>query len=97
MTWEQKFAALNALAPAELKMRKPGDWYVSQPVETKERVDSGVLVGRYGNGRTPIEAVEDHWNRLTNEKPLAYLVVGAFGSSRKHVLWNGFMWQEMSQ
>jgi hypothetical protein len=30
MNWEQKLAALNALAECELRMRCPGDWYVLQ-------------------------------------------------------------------
>jgi hypothetical protein len=91
MTWEQKFAAINAIAEASLKMRKPGDWYVSQNVEVKETRGSSVIVSRFGNGTTPEDAVEDHFNSLTAEQPLAYVRVTKFGVIR-HVLWNGFMW-----
>ena len=66
LTWEQKLAALNALSECSLKMRKPGDWYVSQSVEVKQTEGDGVLVGSYG-GTTPQEAVEEHWNALTED------------------------------
>jgi hypothetical protein len=95
LTWEQKFAAINALGQAHLCMRAPGDWYVDQRVYVCEREDSSVIVGRYGNGHTPEDAVEDHFNTLTAEKPLAYVVMGEHTGNRRRVLWNGFMWADV--
>jgi hypothetical protein len=91
LTWEQKLAACQALAECSLKMRKPGDWYVSTSVETIERGHEGMLVGRYGNGPTPEAAVEDHWRQITADDVKA-LVVRAMYPDRRKVRWNGFMW-----
>jgi hypothetical protein len=95
MTWEQKLAACQALGECHLMMRKPGDWYVSQRVSVKEREGDGVIVGRYGNGATPEEAAEDHFNELTAKTPLAYVVIDEMRPARRHVRWNGFMWEDV--
>lgn len=89
MDWQQKLAALNALSECSLKMRKPGDWYVSQRVTVKR---GSVLVGEYGNGVTPEEAVNDHWNQLAEDLPRGEYLVADLSGSRKAVRWNGFMW-----
>ena len=89
MTWEEKLAACQALAECHLRMRKPGDWYVSHMVD----VATGcVLEGRYGNGRTPIEAVEAHWRELTDLKGDERVVSNALREDRREVRWNGYMW-----
>jgi hypothetical protein len=75
-------------------MRKPGDWYVDARMEIK---DGSVLVGAFGNGRTPQEAVDDHWAQyafLPADK--GPIVLNAMGESRRHVRWNGFMWQDVA-
>lgn len=96
MTWEQKLAALKALGETSLKMRKPGDWYVEQiGVEVKEVDGNGVIGGRHGDGRTPEEAVNNHWIELTEREPLAYVRIKHLGE-RQHVKWNGFMWADVS-
>lgn len=93
MNYEQKFAALNALAECSLKMRKPGDWYVLQRSELK---DGGMLIGSYGNGSTPEDAIEDHWNKLamgsSATKPIVTFRHDGNGDQRFHHYWNGFMW-----
>lgn len=95
MNWEQMFAAINALAPASLMMRKPGDWYVSHiGVEVKR---GRILGGVSGNGQTPEAAVLDHWAQLLNIEPLHYLVVNAMGPKRTAARWNGFMWQAVNE
>lgn len=94
MTWEQKFAACMALSPATLHMRKPGDWYVSQNVEIKNGI---MLMGEYGNGRTPEEAVSEHFAKLTNLQSNQYLVVNAYSDDRIAVRWNGFMWAPITE
>ncbi len=96
MDWQQKAAALDALAEIEIKIRKPGDWYVSQRVEIK---NDCFLEGAYGNGDTPMAAIEDHWNRLVTDiecRPL-YLVARAGHPNRRAVRWNGFMWQDVPE
>lgn len=91
MDWQQKAAALDALARISLMIRKPGDWYVSQPVDIK---DESVLRGEYGNGATPEEAIVDHWERVvvsTMNGPM-YLIARPYADQRRAVRWNGFMW-----
>lgn len=93
MTWEQKLQAMNALEPVGLHMRKPGDWYTRQG-----RVDlggDGMLSTIGAGGATPEEAVESLWERMTTLTPGMYIVVGAGSDDRKHVRWNGFMWEEL--
>ena len=94
MTWEEKFAALNALAECSLKMRKPGDWYVSQSVETKDH-NSAMLESNYGNGATPEAAVLSHWEQVAMLPPMHYVVLDAMDRKRRrHVVWNGYMWTD---
>ena len=84
MTWEQKLAALKALAPTHLAMRKPGNWYV----DTTVRISGADLsFGSYGNGKTPEEAVNAHWNIYTNIPSDRFVIVRG-----KKFRWNGFMW-----
>ena len=92
MTWEQKLSALGSLAGSNiaLHMRAPGDWYtLSGGVEIG---DGRMLSSCGGNGTTPEAAVCDHWERVTNLKPDEFLVVDAMPTSRRHVRWNGYMW-----
>jgi len=91
MTWEQKLQALDALTGCALRMRKPGDWYVDQSVEIKR---GSVLVGEYGGGATPEEAVNDHWAKLAESGER--LVTRAMCNDRKEARWNGFMWEQLS-
>lgn len=94
MTWEQKLAALNSVARHALLMRAPGDWYVNAPIEIGGR---SVLVGAFGNGKSPQDAVEDHWRQLVDdmEQNGDYLVCRD-GQHVKVVRWNGFMWEDVS-
>lgn len=91
MDWQQKAAALNALAEIHLCIRGPDDWFVSQRVEIREE---HVLVGAYGNGTTPEEAIEDHWRKLVTEIGPHYLVARPYEGKRRAVRWNGFMWED---
>jgi hypothetical protein len=96
MNWEEKFAALCALTETSLKMREPGDWYVS--ASSRDVGGDGFLTGVYGNGRTPQEAVEDDWMQLAESLPSdRYIVLGGHRKSRKCVRWTGFMWVEVKE
>jgi hypothetical protein len=93
MDWQQKAAALDAVADIRVCIRKPNDWYVDQRIDVG---GDGMLRGIYGNGTTPIEAIEDHWQQLVvNLAPGRYLVIDAAGEKRRHVRWNGFMWVDL--
>ena len=94
MTWEQKLEACNALCECSLIMRKPGDWYVHHGIEISQ---SGLLLGAYGNGTTPEEAVMNHWDEITKLKPGEHLVIHAMGPNRQAVKWNGYMWQSVTE
>ena len=94
MNWQEKLHALNAIADVSLRMRKPGDWYVDQSVEIGGM--NCLLLGDYGNGVSPEEAVQAHWQRLVVDlKPKEYLVIHAGTEYRKHFRWNDFMWKEL--
>lgn len=94
MTYEQKLYALMKLAPCELIMRNPGNWYVSQRVEVKT---GSCLTGKYGNGESPETAVLNHWEILTDLPHDQYLVVNAYGENREAFIWNGFMWERVTE
>jgi hypothetical protein len=95
MDWEQKLEALKALGDCTLNMRKPGNWYVSQPgVEIKE---GDILSGAYGNGVSPEVAVCDHWQKRAQLSGDRYLVIGASRENRRAVRWNGFMWADVTE
>lgn len=94
MTWEQKLAALQVLCDTSLRMRKPGDWYVS--ARGRNVGGDGLLRGAYGNGPTPEAAVTDDWRQLAEMLPSdRFIVVDGLTSGRRQVRWNGFMWDEV--
>lgn len=91
MNWEQKLAALQAIADTCLRMRKPGDWYVS--ATGRGIGGDGLNRGNYGNGPTPQAAVEDDWRQLVEMLPYdRYIIVESRGE-RRQIRWNGFMWE----
>lgn len=96
LTWEQKLFAISKLCDTSLKMRKPGDWYVSSV--GIEVAGDGVLIGEYGNGTTPQEAVEEEWRKLVTDLPDGkYLRVHDYrhGEKPRYVRWNGIWWREV--
>lgn len=89
MTWEQKLMALKALTTTEVKMREPGNWYVSAHARA---IKSGELArSEYGNGKTPEEAVNDDWSKIAQDHPEVILTGGPV---RRVVRWNGYMWED---
>lgn len=93
MIWEQKLSALKSLCPdASLYMRRPGDWYLQlKGVEIKK---GGILASVGETGKTPEEAVEKTWERLTGLSADEVVVLNAFSGTRRHLRWNGFMWKD---
>ena len=94
MDWQQKATALNELADIKLCIRAPGDWWVSQYTEIK---DGCMLLGSYGNGGTPEQAIEDHWNILTAVEYPKCIIANAGSSLRQAVRWNGYMWSKAAE
>lgn len=99
MHWEKKLQALNALSECSLKMRGPGDWYVSQRVDIKDR---HVLKSVCGNGLDPAGAVDDHWEQVTTQLAShEYLIAREYWNDdvckRTAVRWNGFMWDHVEE
>ena len=92
LTWEQKLAACQAIGDCSVRMRKPGDWYVAHS-GVNIATPAGMLEGRYGNGRTPEAAVEDHWRALTMlDRGECVSSDGAVG--RRYFQWTGYMWRD---
>jgi hypothetical protein len=83
LTWQEKWAAIKVIQPgADVKMRRPVDWYVSASMEHAH--DTCMLVGDYGNGPTPRAAIEAHWREYTDGRPF-------FCGGKWHV-WSGTEW-----
>lgn len=94
MDWEQKFMALQCLAPTTLEIREPGSWWVNISVEIK---DGPILKGVMGNGPTPQDAVEDLWDCITKLPAYQYIVVYTPLSKRKAFRWKTFLWEEVEE
>ena len=95
MEWQDKAMALNVLAEISIKVRKQNDWYISQATEIG---GDGFLTGSYGNGKTPEEAIENHWAKLVGKLPQTkYIVTRDHNNKQKWWRWNCFMWKELPQ
>lgn len=86
MTTDEKLMALKALTPTHLEMRAPGDWYVR--AYAREVEERSMLAGRYGNGATPHDAIEDDWRQIATGE-----IIRTNGKGR--VRWNGYMWEDV--
>jgi hypothetical protein len=89
LNWQQKLQALNVLTPHVLCMRKPGDWFVNSNLTIREGC---VNIGTYGNGESPQEAVNDHWEIYTNLEKDEQCISVCDGT---HVVWDTFMWKQV--
>lgn len=92
LTWEQKLHALQALCETSLRMRAPGNWYVNAIGRSMTKLD-GFLVGKYGNGKTPQEAIEDDWRQIALAGP-EWLVIVDKHDGQRAFQWNGWMWDD---
>lgn len=95
ITWEHKLAAMQELGgdDVQLRMRKPGDWYLNTP--SVEIGGNGVLRSAYSNGATPEEAVLNTWADWLSLPSDHYLQVSRLGRTRRYV-WGQFMWKELT-
>ena len=93
LNWEEKLAAFKCLSDCSLRMREPGNWYLSDNVEVG---GDGFLESPTVAESTPEQAVETMWARLVTNLPHdRYLVINAMNERRRHVRWNGYMWQDL--
>ncbi len=96
MTWQQKLAAISAAHEGEglsvnLRMRKPGDWYVQSSFE---RGGGDVLLGGCDQEPDPQSAVEHRWEWIINTPPGAWLTTDG---GKTCIRWNGYMWERVAQ
>jgi len=96
-SWEQKAEALQVLAQLVVRMRGPGDWYAR--CERTDLIRGSMRHGVYGNGATPVEAIEHYFELLTtlerDGEKFDCIVVGELPPYRRHYVWSGFMWKEL--
>lgn len=95
MNYEQIMQALQALSVFEgdvnLRMRKPGDWYVNCFCE---RIEDSVLSGGLVSAVGPEKALEDFWAWATDTR---YELRIRTRSGPRKVKWNGFMWEDRGE
>ncbi len=97
MNWEQKLMALKSLDDIiGLRLREPGDWYVSTRIEIS---DSHFLSSPTETCcQTPEDAVLARWECFTNLKPDERLVIHATRrEAREAFRWNGHMWERVAE
>ena len=95
--WQEKYGILQNLCRCELVMREPGDWYVNQHVNVVNRNGNVVhTIGVFGEGGSPSDAVNNHFDILTKVVWPDYVAydedgtVTADGSMlRRRVRWDG--------
>lgn len=93
MTYEEKFLALQSLTSHCLRMRRVGNWYVDSGLEIK---DGAIFSGDYGEGKTPEEAINNHWDIYSKVKLPNTIVVNDYTENRHEYIWNGYMWKEVN-
>ena len=93
MTWEQKLQALQALGYMSLKMRKPGDWYLSPEHASVHFYHAGMESLFIGNGRTPEAAVTDLWQQVVGLEPGHLISKHTHDKPDDYFRWNEFMWE----
>lgn len=95
LTLSQKMIALNCLNPCSITYSTltPADpWRCS--VEGLEIEEKSILRSVYGIGPSPEEAVNNLWDKLTdNLDANSFIVIDAYKPTRRQYVWAGFMWQ----
>ncbi len=59
MTWQEKAIALNSLGSLVVRMRSADNWYAL--CERVALADDLLVCHAFGDGATPIEAIEAYW------------------------------------
>lgn len=107
MNWEEKFAAMKALChpkACEVRMRKPGNWYVDCK-GISISAGGSLIVGAGVSEPHPQRAIQMQWYRWTDEGFVgmgAVVIKGApllvkdclVPEKRRAYRWNGYMWEE---
>ena len=97
MTFEEKFAAMKALAGFDtaLHMRSMGEWYCLLP--GVEIGGDGILQSVGADGPSPEQAIRNTWEQITTLLPVTqYLVIRVYQTDRRQLRWNGFMWEDVT-
>lgn len=86
LTPNQKWQVICSLVAASIKMDLNGVWYVEQSgVWIRDRAIQRGIAGR---GNTPYEAIDDHFQMLTDVPDGMHVEY-----NKSHYVWNGFMWK----
>lgn len=95
MTWQQQFMALRALGGMDTRIhaRSENDWYVLIP--GVEIGGNGMLMRVGKSGATPEDAIKQTWQQVLGLSGDKYLVIDTMRDTRRHVKWNGFMWEDL--
>lgn len=94
MDTKQKFKAINALAPAEIKLDYHDNFFVSHRVHIRSAPKAPTQISVVGRGPMPNDAIEAHWDLLIAAQSDNPLCVDYGGQDRGYI-WNGFMWLEV--
>lgn len=101
LTYDEKLEKMAELGDFAIRYRpipfigdKPlTQYYVDQNVEIK---DGSILRSISGNGNTPREALEDHWEQLINLRKHEYVILDP-GTKRECYKWNGEEWERYNE
>lgn len=98
MTWQEKFAAIRALGDSPnattLNMRAVGSWSINLD-PTIDIGGNGVIVHPVATGPDSESVVNNLWEKMTNLSDGEYIVVNGMSRRRRHVVWNGFLWEDL--
>jgi hypothetical protein len=92
-TVNQKADILQSLGRLEILRRSGNNWYCAVPRISIS--DGEFLVGPFGDGNTPIEALEALSDQLTILPPNKYVVRSNHDGTRDTFRWNGWMWDTL--
>jgi len=90
MNWEDKAERLQELGILNIHMRYKGNWFCS--ISNVDIADGTFLIGKFGNGDSPISAIEDYWKVLTQLESGQYIVINALKRGRTVACWDGMGW-----
>lgn len=97
LTWEEKLLAIKALdLDVSLRMKTPGEWYVSMPGISIKKPSVSESATDPTARSTPEEAVEHAFTRITDLLNDDYYLVTYGNDDHRKVRWNGFMWADIS-